>query len=191
VVAAVSSGGFCGHESAGGVGWTPRLVLVALGDPADPAAPALLLSRVAGRLSDLTGVPLRAIAQPDPPAPALAALLAEPGPWLAPLSIDPGLALAAGTWAEALGAWRQPTLLVVDQATLATGIPAAATALLERWSVPLLGLLQWGGSWDATLRRRDGLPWLGCLAPDEITDRDADLTTLLRLRWVRCLSQLD
>jgi hypothetical protein len=43
-------------------------------------------------------------------------------------------------------------------------MPAAATALLLGWNVPLLGLLQWGGSWDGGSRRRDGLPWLGRLA---------------------------
>ncbi|MFN5695775.1 MAG: hypothetical protein ACK486_01920, partial [Cyanobacteriota bacterium] len=41
------------------------------------------------------------------------------------------------------------------------GWPAAATALMGQWQVPLLGLLQAGGPWDAAARRRDGLPWLG------------------------------
>jgi len=112
------------------------------------------------------------------------------GPWLAPLPLDPGLALVQGSWAEALGAWRQPTLLVVDQAQLVTGIPAAATALLERWSVPLVGLLQWGGGWDASARRRDRLPWLGQLADTEGADPDADPAAMLLLSWSRWRDRL-
>jgi hypothetical protein len=135
------------------------MVLVCLGTPSDPTAPAALLPAVALRLSRATGLPLRSIPRPDSPPQALADLLAASGPWLAPLPLDPGLALAQGSWAEALGAWRQPTLLVVDQAQLVTGIPAASTALLERWSVPLLGLLQWGGA--GTPRRGVGTNFPG------------------------------
>jgi len=171
--------------AAGGPALQPRVVLVCLGTPADPAAPAGLLPRVAQRLSEATGLPLQAIPRPDSPPQALAALLAAPGPWLAPLPLDPGLPLAQGSWAEALGSWRQPTLLVVDQAQLGTGIPAAATALLERWSVPLLGLLQWGGSWEASLRRRDQLPWIGQLCDQEDPEPDADPAALLLLSWNR------
>ena len=159
----------------------PRLVLVTLGTPSDPAAPAALLPAVAQRLSEATGLPLRLIPQPHSPPEALADLLTAPGPWLAPLPLDPGLAMAQGSWAEALGAWRQPTLLVVDHGQLPTGIPAAATALLQRWSVPLLGLIQWEGSWDASARRRDGLPWLGQLG--DAAHPDADPAAVLRLSW--------
>jgi hypothetical protein len=165
-------------------------VLVCLGTPSDPAAPAALLPRVAKRLSEATGLPVRLIAEPQSPPQALADLLAAPGPWLAPLPLDPGLALTQGSWAEALGAWRQPTLLVVDQAQLGTGIPAAATALLERWSVPLLGLLQWGGRWDASARRRDELPWLGQLADAEGPELDADPVAVLLLSWSRWRDRL-
>jgi len=168
----------------------PRLLLVSLGTPSDPAAPATLLPAVAQRLSAASGLPLRFIPQPHSPPQALADLLTAPGPWLAPLPLDPGLVLEQGSWAEALGAWRQPTLLVVDQAQLGTGIPAAATALLERWSVPLLGLLQWEGRWDASARRRDGLPWLGQLGDDEGLDPDADPVDVLRLRWIRWRDRL-
>ena len=165
-------------------------MLVCLGTPSDPAAPAALLPAVALRLSRATGIPLQPIPQPDSPPQALADLLAASGPWLAPLPLDPGLALAPGRWAEAHGAWRQPTLLVVDQAQLGTGIPAAATALLERWSVPLLGLLQWGGGWDASARRLDGLSWLGQLADPEGPDPDDDPAALLLLSWSRWRDRL-
>jgi len=176
--------------SAGAAPHQPRLVLVCLSTPSDPAAPATLLPRVAQRLSGATGWPLRLIPQPHSPPQALADLLAAPGPWLAPLPLDPGLALAQGSWAEALGAWRQPTLLVVDQVQLGTGMPAAATALLERWSVPLVGLLQWGGGWDGSARRLDGLPWLGQLADTEGTTGDADPAAVLLVSWSRWRDRL-
>ena len=95
-----------------------------------------------------------------------------------------------------LGAWRQPSLLVLDHIQLATGLPAAGTALLQRWQVPLVGLIQWGGPWNPVARRQDGLPWLGCLAgqpaeqPAEQVDSSGvalteveDETLGLRLRW--------
>jgi len=168
----------------------PRLILVSLGTSSDPAGPATLLPRVAQRLSGATGLPLRSIPQPHSPPQALADLLIAPGPWLAPLPLDFGLALAQGSWAEALGAWRQPTLLVVDQAQLGSGIPAAATALLERWSVPLVGLLQWGGSWDVSARRRDELPWLGLLGDPQGSDPEGDPAAGLLLSWSRWRDRL-
>jgi hypothetical protein len=92
--------------------------------------------------------------QPDP----------GPGPVLVGLPLDPGLPLArGGHWAEALGAWRQPVVVVFDAEQLQTGVPAAMTALLKGWQVPLVGLVQWGGPWEWAERRRDGLPWLGAL----------------------------
>lgn len=169
---------------------SPRLILVCLGTTTDPTAPAKLLPAVARRLSATTGLPVRPILRPESPPHALADLLAEPGPWLAPLPLDPGLALAQGSWAEALGAWRQPTLLVVEQAQLGTGLPAAATALLERCSVPLLGLLQWEGRWDGQMRIRDGLPWLGLLGEGEDPEPEFDPAALLLLRWSRLREQL-
>lgn len=87
---------------------------------------------------------------------------------LACLPFDVGLPLADGRcWAEALGAWRQPCLLVFSAAQLRTGLPAAGCALLRQGRVPLLGLLQWGDPWDEGARRRDGLPWLGLLRDPE------------------------
>lgn len=177
---------------AGAAAAPPRLVLVALGAPADPAGPALLPPAVATRLEGLTGLPVRPIPDPVDPDAALAVLAASPGAWLAPLTLDPGLALPRGSWAEALGAWRQPVLLLVGSAQPSTGLPAAATALLLQRGVPLVGLIQWGGAWDGEERRRDGLPWLGWLdaqataAPGSaIDDGEAVLLAALELRWRR------
>jgi hypothetical protein len=141
----------------------PALVLLTLGATQDPNGPAQLLPAVATRLGALTGLPLATISDPSRAAASLAQLTAQPEPWLAPLPLDPGLWLPGGSWAEALGAWRQPCLLAFASSQLATGLPAAATALLERWSVPVAGLIQWGGDWDGSCRRADGLPWLGRL----------------------------
>ena len=176
----------------------PRLVLVALGCNDSPSGPAQLLPAVASRLERLTGLPACPIANTAKPASALAELLGQPGGWLAPLSLDPGLPLDDGSWAEALGAWRQPTLLVVEAPQLATGLPAAATALLERWGVPLVGLIQWGGCWDGERRRRDGLPWLGWLDPlgggppavPSPTEEEGMLLAALGSRWQRLIERL-
>jgi hypothetical protein len=128
------------------------------------------LQAAAAHLASLTAWPLRPVDPSLSPAQALEGLgegrstLGAPA-WLAPLPLDPGLALGSdGTWAEGLGAWRQPTLLLLDASQLATGWPAAATALLREARVPLVGLVQWGGTWEPTRRREDGLPWLGAVA---------------------------
>jgi hypothetical protein len=47
-----------------------------------------------------------------------------------------------GSWAEALGAWRQPTVLLIPAAAAASGVAAAYHALLKLQGVPLLGLIQ-------------------------------------------------
>jgi hypothetical protein len=116
-----------------------------------------------------------------------------PDPWLAALPLDPGLGLdCGGSWAELLGAWRQPSLLVLEHVQLATGLPAAGTALLQRWQVPLVGLIQVGGPWNPVARRQDGLPWLGCLQElpvEQVDPSGGALTEVgdeelgLRLRW--------
>jgi len=118
------------------------------------------------------------------PARLLAAASEQPGPWLWPLAGDPGAFLGdEGCWAEALGAWRQPTLLLIPAAAASTGPAAAYAALLQRQGVPLLGLIQWGGPWLAADRRRDGLPWLGWLAApqDQAWEAAADLARALQL----------
>lgn len=152
------------------------------------------LSAVAARLAAAEGVDLRQLAGADDPDPCLAALTAgAAGPWLAGLPLDPGLPLErGGSWAEALGAWRQPCLLVVRGEQMETGLPAAGAALLERWRVPLAGLVQVGGDWQPSERRRDGLAWLGWLpergeeSGEEIAENEAAMAALqqvLRGRW--------
>jgi hypothetical protein len=101
--------------------------------------------------------------------------------------LDPGQALPdGGTWAEALGAWRQPTLLTLRWQQLASGAAASTIALLRQWRVPVMGVLQWGGTWDGEGRRRDGLPWLGRLedgASAEAEGAMGPLEELLLRRW--------
>ena len=140
----------------------------------------------ARRLARWLDLPHRPIPQPLCPDAQLSQLHATPGRWLASLPLDPGQDLPDGrTWAEALGAWRQPTLLVIGAQQLTSGAAACTTALLRQWRVPLLGLVQWGGAWQGERRRRDGLPWLGRL--EEATSPDdgnaADLVERLARRW--------
>jgi hypothetical protein len=66
-------------------------------------------------------------------------------------------------WAELLGAWRQPCVLLVGVEQLDSGVAAATTALLRQWQVPLLGLVQWQAPWNPQARLADQLPWLGWL----------------------------
>ncbi|MEX1317542.1 MAG: hypothetical protein AB1Z22_10510 [Synechococcaceae cyanobacterium] len=143
---------------------SPFLVLLAAGRPAKVTA---RLRQVAPPLADALDLPLAPPLDPQDPQAALAGLAAGADvslPRLVPLPMDPGHGLpAGGHWAEALGAWRQPVLLVVSARQLDSGLPAATMALLERWQVPCVGLLQWGGRWQAGRRRLDALPWLGGL----------------------------
>lgn len=144
----------------------------ATGAAAAPRALALLAHGPADQVRALlaeAGPPLAAalaLAWCGLPAPADPdALLAAPPAGLVPLPLDPGQSLeTGGTWAEALGAWRQPALVVVSAAQAGWGLPAASTALLQGHGVPLLGLVQWGGPWQPRQRRREGLPWLGWLS---------------------------
>jgi len=160
-----------------------RFVVVGIGTPEVLAN----LPVLAGRLAAAAGLPLRSIRSPEDPQESLADLAGSGAGWLAALPIDPGLPLpAGGSWAEALGAWRQPTLLVLMGDQLATGLPAAATALLRQCGVPLLGLVQAGGRWQAGERRRDGLPWLGAVGVAESGGPEEVLTVVL-LRWRQLL----
>jgi hypothetical protein len=155
----------------------PLLVLAA-----GPAVTVAALQRQAGpALASALALPW---CEPLPElAPQLAlAPLAQQGPGLVPLPIDPGLPLpGAGHWAEALGAWRQPVLLLLAGDQLQSGLPAAMVALLRQWQVPLVGLVQWGGVWDADARRGDGLPWLGGLDPAGV--EPGELVGALASRW--------
>ena len=67
------------------------------------------------------------------------------------------------------------------------GAARAYTALLQQAGVPLVGLVQLGGTWQPEVRRRDGLPWLGWLptADDAIPadQAQAALAELVLRRW--------
>ncbi|MFO7630665.1 MAG: hypothetical protein R6W06_14365 [Prochlorococcaceae cyanobacterium] len=136
--------------------WTRPLLLVGCGLPAELEQ---WLAAAAPPLAAWLDLPLQRLG--GEPASALAALQAA-GPTLAWLPLDPGCWQGGcGTWVEALGAWRQPTLALIPAPQLAAGQAAALTALLRQERVPLLGLLQLGGEWQAEARRADALPWLG------------------------------
>jgi hypothetical protein len=106
---------------------------------------------------------------------------------LAPLWVDPGMTLQNGQcWAQALSAWAQPTLILIESSQLGSGSAAASTALMAQLGVPLLGLIQWGGPWQAPLRRLDGLPWLGVAGPEDQAE-PGDLRLALALRAARVL----
>ena len=155
----------------------PPLVLVSGGTAAEVAG---RLERLAPALAHSLRLPLAPALDPAHPHRALAAL-ADRGPALVPLPLDPGLPQDDGShWAEALGAWRQPTLVVCDGPQLASGLPAAITALLRQWAVPCAGLIQCGGLWLPQRRRRDGLPWLGALAAEGAEDAAALRASLRR-----------
>jgi hypothetical protein len=105
----------------------------------------------------------------------------DPGAWLGP----------AGRWVELLGAFRQPTVLLVAESVVAGGAAAATTALLKHSRVPLVGLIQWGGPWEPLIRRTEGLPWLGWLGANgadrtttpEPMEAGPGLLQALLLRW--------
>lgn len=148
-----------------------------------PDGPTELAAR---RFARSLSLPYRPITDPEAPHPQLHQLQGAPGGWLASLPLDPGQALPDGsTWAEALGAWHQPTLVIIGAQQLTSGAAASTTALLRQWRVPLLGLLQWGGAWKSELRRRDGLPWLGRMEEGtaEGADSASHLSGLLLHRW--------
>ncbi|MFS6827218.1 hypothetical protein [Cyanobium sp. ATX-6F1] len=81
----------------------------AAGSLAPPLAEA-----VAAELAARVGLTWRRFGGGGDPPTQLAALQAQAGPWLAPLPGDPGAWLGpAGRWADLLGAFRQPTALLV------------------------------------------------------------------------------
>ncbi len=73
-----------------------------------------------------------------------------------------------GSWLEALGAWRQPTVLMVAPLLSGDipGVASAYVALCKNFAVPLIGIVQLGGDWDNNKRRADGLPWCGLVTDD-------------------------
>ena len=90
-----------------------------------------------------------------------------------------------GSWLEAIADWRQPVLLLVpgDADGGIPGVGPAYAALCRELKVPLLGLAQLHGTWDATERRKDALPWRGWIPAAEHHDHtDAVETFSLWLR---------
>jgi hypothetical protein len=149
----------------------------------------------AERLAALLGLRLLpvAVSAADDPSVVLQGLSREQSGWLLPLSLDPGQDLALpGCWADALGAWRQPVLLLVPSTESAAESKSAAApmgaarayhALLQAAGVPLLGLVQVQGTWQPQQRRCDGLPWLGWLAPEGDPEPDLALRAAAAARW--------
>ncbi len=142
--------------------------------PAEPLRG--LLEQAGPRLAAALALPWAGCLAAQEPRSALAHLPRG----LAAVACDPGQSLPGGDhWAEALGAWRQPVLVLLTPGQVAWGLAAASTALLQQQRVPLLGLVQDGGDWDGARRGREGLPWLGPLAAGS-GDR---LAAALELRW--------
>lgn len=159
------------------------LVLLAHG----PAGPVRALLEQAGpQLAAALALPWAGLLDAAEPSAALAHRPAG----LAGLPQDPGCSLeTGGHWAELLGAWRQPAVVLLTAEQVAWGQAAASTALLTQQAVPLLGLVQWGEPWDRRRRRREGLPWLGWLLPQWAVGADPEqglpLREAARLRWAR------
>ncbi len=154
----------------------PRCLLVGLGGAEDPAT----LLAAARHLAEGLELPLVEVEDPAEPERSLDRLCRRGGGWLTALHQDVGMPLPqGGSWAEALGAWRQPVAVAIPPAQLGGGLPAAVTALLRACRVPLLGLVQTGGPWQPAERRRDGLPWLGSVGSE------ADPAPALLLQWRR------
>ena len=87
-------------------------------------------------------------------------------------------------WAEAVAAWRLPTLLLIPAGERLRAEAALHYALLEQQQVPVLGLLQVGEPWHPADRQGDALPWLGCWNPDEPQELAA-FGSLLQQRFLQ------
>lgn len=167
-------------------GPVPALVLLCCGTPPQIGA---LQAAAAPTLAETLQRRLVSALPAEPGPPARTALAALPAGTLVPVAQDPGRTAADGChWAELLGAWRQPCLLLIGAEQLDSGVAAAGTALLQRWQVPLLGLVQWQGTWDQQARLADQLPWLGCLGGPEA--RPAAVALAAARRAVQLQAQL-
>ena len=87
-------------------------------------------------------------------------------------------------WAEAVAAWRLPTLLLIPAGERLRAKAALHYALLQQQQVPVLGLLQVGEPWHPADRQGDALPWLGCWNPDEPQELAA-FGSLLQQRFLQ------
>jgi hypothetical protein len=171
-------------------GLAPQLVVASAGG--EPAS-TLAASR---RLAALLALPLVPWPETGTATSRLAVQAGRGGPWLAPLLEDPGRWLEAdGRWADLLGAWRQPTVLLVEEAVVDGGAAAAYSALLTASRAPLVGLVQWGGSWNWQARSREGLAWLGALsglteptAGSSQEEQELALARALMLCWEQLVS---
>ena len=85
------------------------------------------------------------------------------------------------SWLEALADWRMPTLLLAlaDADGEMPGHAAAHAALCRQLHVPLVGLVQLQGHWDAPARRRDGLPWCGWVPDTDHPQHEDGLDALV------------
>ena len=87
-------------------------------------------------------------------------------------------------WAEAVAAWRLPTLLLIPAGERLRAEAALHYALLQQQQVPVLGLLQVGEPWHPADRQGDALPWLGCWNPDD-PQKLAAFGSLLQQRFLQ------
>ena len=139
------------------------------------ALPELQMSSACQSLADAYGAVLLEEGCGLSPHPLLGELTAEIGDssrlTLLRLSGDVGVDESGeGSWMEALAAWRIPVLMLAQPRPDGrfAGIVPASVAFARELKLPLLGLVQLGGEWDAAARRTDGLPWCGCLqGPDD------------------------
>ena len=124
------------------------------------------------------------VAAGDPHALLAQLLRVQPG-WLLPLANDPAADLRdRGCWAEVLGAWRQPAVMLVSPEQAAAGPARAYTALMQMMNVPLVGVVQLGLPWLPDQRRGDTVPWLGALELDRAEAPEAArVRQVLFARW--------
>tara|TARA_Y100000991_G_scaffold19751_1_gene12864 strand:+ start:444 stop:917 length:474 start_codon:yes stop_codon:yes gene_type:complete len=87
-------------------------------------------------------------------------------------------------WAEAVAAWRLPTLLLIPAGERLRSEAALHYSLLKQQQVPVLGLLQVGEPWHPADRQVDALPWLGCWNPEEPQELAA-FGSLLQQRFMQ------
>ena len=136
--------------------------------------PELLLQRFSKDVADLRGSTQITAAMNDDPDAVLSDCTRRTG--LLCLNGDAARLLPRGSsWLEAMADWRMPTLLLAlaDADGEMPGHAAAHAALCRQLHVPLVGLVQLQGHWDASARRRDGLPWCGWV-PDTDHPRHED-----------------
>ena len=81
---------------------------------------------------------------------------------------------------EDIADWRQPMLLLVpgEADGNVPGLAAAYTALCQQLDVPLMGLVQIQGCWNADQRRRDGLAWCGWIPAETDPSHGLELDRL-------------